>query len=128
MQTARYSLSMVVEHPREMREVLAEIEAFKTWRVVGINLNRTRPVLAIEEETFDANDRQRIMCFLGFVYKYRSGGAPPSLDQYLQMPYIMDYVTFLVEARQASQVRVVLCPQAWELTSDWTHHNDCLPG
>lgn len=44
-----------------------------------------RPVWCIEEETFDENDKKRIMCYLGFVYKYMAPGTQPSLDWYMQV-------------------------------------------
>jgi hypothetical protein len=53
--------------------VLAEIEAFKRWRVTAINLLRSHPVACCEADTFDDQDRRRIMCFLGFVKKGKKG-------------------------------------------------------
>lgn len=45
-----------------------------------------RPVWCIEAETFDDNDRARIMCYTGFVYKYKTQQAgQPSLQWYTQV-------------------------------------------
>lgn len=45
-----------------------------------------RPVACIEEETFDDQDFARIMCYLGFVYKYEVVPmTTPSLDWYLKV-------------------------------------------
>ena len=42
LQNKRYSLPYVMDGADRLATVLAEVEALKTWRVVAINLNRTR--------------------------------------------------------------------------------------
>ena len=104
MQGKRYGLTV---HARAsvLRPVEAEVKAFKYWRVTSINLNRERPPECIEAETFDDQDGPRIMCYLGFVYKYKMDCAgAPSLIWYTQLPWILDFVAFLVTERQAGQV------------------------
>ena len=87
------------------RPVEAEVQVFKVWRVSCINLNRTRPEECIEAETFDDQDAPRIMCFLGFVHRYKMElTGQPSLIWYTQLPWILDFVQFLVSERQAGQV------------------------
>lgn len=57
----------------------------------------------IESDTFDDQDRPRILQFTGFVYKYRAGeGSQPTLTWYTQLPWVMDFVAFLVDVREAS--------------------------
>ncbi|PSC70259.1 ABC transporter ATP-binding [Micractinium conductrix] len=71
VQAKRYSLPYLLSKANDLPlldDVISEIDGFKTWRVVGINLNRERPVACVEAETFDDNDRTRIMCYLGFAY------------------------------------------------------------
>ena len=105
LQGKRYGLA-VTAAAGVMRPVEAEVKAFKVWRVCAINLNRTRPVECIEAETFDDQDAPRIMCYLGFVYKYRVDcTGQPSLLWYTQLPWILDFVQFLVSERQAGQAR-----------------------
>ena len=90
-----------------MQVVQAQVQAFKVWRVTAVNLNRTRPVACIEAETFDDQDAPRIYCYLGFVYKFKQGcQGQPSLDWYTQLPWVLDFVEFLVTERQAGQVSV----------------------
>ncbi|KAL4852731.1 hypothetical protein ACK3TF_006203 [Chlorella vulgaris] len=86
---------------------MAEVDAFKRWRVIGLNLLRRRPVWCIEAETFDDNDRARIMCYTGFVYKYKTQQAgQPSLQWYTQLPWLMEFVSFLIGERGAGQAYV----------------------
>jgi hypothetical protein len=89
-----------------MPSVKEELEGFKAWRTVAVNLNRGHPVEPIEDETFDGNDRPRVLGFMGFVSKFVLGGGQPSIRMYTHRSAFLSFVSFLVNDREASAAYV----------------------
>lgn len=102
MQTRRYGLG--VKFPNEMHHVEGQLESFKSWRTVAINLNRENPVKPIDVATWDMGDKPIILGYLGFCQAFMIGpqvGWHPSLKHYCNWPWFLKFIAFLV-ARGAS--------------------------
>lgn len=70
--------------------------------------------LPYPRSSFDANDRSRIMGFLGFVYKYEvMGESVPTLKWYAQTSLMLKFIAFLVHVREAGVVSADGCPLSW---------------
>ena len=64
-----------------------------------------RPIHCVEEETFDDQDRARILQYAGFVRKFlHVSDANPSLTWYTQLPWFLRFVSFLIDVREAGAV------------------------
>lgn len=112
-------------------DVQRELDSFKRWRTVAINLDRLQPIgpgeglllvlanlanllspvssmafidtmfttsqphVAVEVDTFEGNDRSRILGYLGFLYSHVLQGREPSLRHYAHWPWFLRFVSFL---------------------------------
>lgn len=86
MQKQRYGISQFLDDDL-LAPLNAEIDVFKKWRCVGVNINRTRPVECIEEDTFNEGDLPRIKAYTGFVHRFILDKSTdvPTLDWYTQV-------------------------------------------